>query len=739
MRRATSESVAARPWLDAGLAIEARVESLLAAMTLAEKVGQLHQVANLDPGRDREAIAGGAVGAALYASGATAGNVRDPGLLTVAIAECQTIVADASRLGIPLLFARDVIHGHRTVFPIPLGLAATWDPDLASACCRVAAAEAAADGVAWTFAPMVDISEEPRWGRVAESLGEQPVLAERMAAAMVRGFQGPSSDASRTVAPDRLAACAKHFVGYGLVAGGRDYDTVQVGENTLRNLHLRPFRAAVEAGCLAVMAAFTDVDGVPMHANRHLLRDVLKGEWRFDGVVVADWNGIGQLVPQGVAADLRDAARQAIEAGIDLDMVSGAYARHLAELVEAGEVASGLVDDAVRRVLRLKFRLGLFDGRRVHGRGDPGGGAPTVGDRALARRAAIASFVLVKNAGILPLSADPGRVHLAGPFVHEGEALLGTWVLDGRGEDVVSPAAAIGARLRTDGLLVSDGRFGDVAVSRVRWADVTIALLGEHPSRSGEDRCISTLELPAGQLDVLRAMAAIGKPLVVVVFTGRPLELGPVMDLADAVLLAWHPGIEAGPALADVLFGDAEPGGRLPMTFPRTVGHIPSSSHERPTGRPLRREDDRRTGRYLDALVWPELGFGFGLGYTTFAHGPLTASSTVLPLRGGNVVTVSVPITNTGGRRGTETVQLYVHDPVADVTRPLVELAAWQRITIAPGRTRIVRFRVDAAMFGYHDREMRWRVDPGEVEVIVGPNAAVGQRQRLTLVDEAAG
>lgn len=721
-----------RSWLDAAMPVEERVAALLERMTLAEKIGQLHQTANLEPGRDRELISSGAVSSSLYASGATAGNIRDGGVMAAGILACQQIAVERSRLGIPLLFCRDVIHGHRSVYPIPLGMAATWDPELAASTATLAAAEAAVDGVALTFAPMMDISEEPRWGRVAESLGESPVLAGRLAAAMVAGFQGTVGDSGTGPSgKDAIAACAKHYAGYGLSSGGRDYDTVTVGENTLRNLHLRPFRSAVQAGVLSVMAAFNDVDGVPMHAHRHLLRDVLKGEWGFDGVVVADWNGVGQLVNQGVAADLRDAARQAMLAGLDLDMVSGAYRAHLAELVSSGDVPLALVDDATRRVLRLKFRLGLFE--RPYVDTSVWNGPPSDAARALVGEAAAASLVLVKNDGILPLPADPGVVHLTGPFVGDGESLLGTWVLDGKGSDVRTPEAGLRSYLAPERLLVSDGRFSDVAVSLVRQADITIALVGEHPSRSGEDRCLSTLELPAGQLHALQELAGIGKPLVVVVFTGRPLELGPVLECADAVLIAWHPGIETGTAVAQALFGDREPTGRLPITFPRSVGHIPSSSHERPTGRPLRRTDDAKIGRYLNSLVYPELPFGFGMGYTTFEYGTPEVSATELTI-GGPAVTVTVPVSNTGRRRGAETVQLYVRDLVADVTRPLVELADWQRVEIMPGRTKKVRMRVNAEMFGYYDRTMRYRIDPGEVDVIVGPDAATGQAVRLRLV-----
>ena len=416
-----------RPWLLVDLPLEERVEALLAEMTLAEKVGQTHQTANLDPIADHELIRSGRIGSSLIASGATAGNERDEGVRVSAVNAAQRIAVQESHLGIPLLFGRDVIHGHRTVFPIPLGLAAAWDEDLVCRATRVAAAEASADGVTWTFAPMLDISEEPRWGRVAESFGEAPVLASRLGAAMVRGFQGEVPGGAGT-----LAACAKHFVGYGLVGGGRDYETVQVGENTLRNCHLRPFRDAVRAGCATVMAAFTDVDGVPMHAHRRLLREVLKDEWGFDGVVVADWEGVGQLVSQGVATDLRDAAAQAIAAGVDIDMVTGAYAAHLGELVECGQVPLDLVDDAARRVIRLKLRRGLFEHPYIAV--TTSAPKPRPESRLLAREAAAASLVLLANDGILPLAPNPGHVLLTGPFVREGEALLapGPWMAEAR-------------------------------------------------------------------------------------------------------------------------------------------------------------------------------------------------------------------------------------------------------------------------------------------------------------------
>ena len=709
-----------QPWQDREAAPAERVEALLAELTIEEKVGQTHQVGNVDPERDGDLIRRGGLGSSLYASGALAGTVRDSGVTAESVDRVQRIAVEQSRLGIPLLFGRDVIHGHRTVFPTPLGLAATWDEELVERTAATAADEATVDGVAWTFAPMVDICEDPRWGRMAESLGEAPVLAGRLAAAMTRGFQGAD-----LAARDRVAACVKHYAGYGAVAGGRDYDTVSLGENTVRNLHLRPFKSAVDAGVATVMAAFTDIDGVPMHAHTHLVREVLKGEWGFDGVVVGDWNGIGQLVAQGVAADLRDAARQAMVAGIDLDMVSGAYAAHLADLVASGEVPTDLLDDAVRRILLLKVRLGLFERPYVAtGRTNE----PTARSRALARRAAHASMVLVANNGVLPLS--PGTVHLTGPFVDEGEALLGSWCLDGRGADVVSPATALRERLGDD-LVVTDGRFSDRAVHLVRHANVTVALVGEHPWRSGEANSVTDIGLPSGQLDVLRQLAGIGKPLVVVVYTGRALDLSAVLELADAVVLAWHPGVEAGPALADLLFGDTCPSGRLPVTLPRSTGHLPTTSHQRPTGRPIPVERDRRAGRYLDALVGPLLPFGFGLSYTSVEYGEISVSATELTLEG--AVELSVDVTNTGDRPCREVVQLYFRDPVAEVTRPLTELADWVALDLGPGETGTARFTVTARQFGYHGRDLRHCVDRGDLELRVGPDAIRGDTVTVTV------
>ena len=716
-----------------------QVERLLAEMTVAEKAGQLHLASDLDPERHHDEIAAGQVGAGIYSHGANAAPDAAGLPLAGTIADCQRVAREESRLGIPLLFGSDVAHGLRTTFPIPLGAAASWDLDLVQTCATHSAWEAAAEGLSLTFTPMVDLSTEQRWGRIGETFGGEPRLAERMAAATIAGLQ----------ADGRFAGTAKHFCGYGLVQAERDHETLSVGLNALYNRHLRPFRAAVEAGVSAIMIGFHDVDGVAMHSHRALVRGLLKTTWGFAGVVTSDWDGIGQLVHQGVASDLRDAARQAMLAGVDLDMASGAYRTYLPDLVASGEVGLDLLDDAVRRVLRLKLRLGLMrpDMRPelVEGRPEPvamppesvvtrpdpvEGRAPSPGS-ALARRAAASSMVLLKNSGILPLHSNLGLIHVCGPFATDVGALLGTWVFDGA-DVATSPAAAMAERLGAENLLVSDSAFGDLTLRNADRANLTIALVGEHPSRNGEDHCLPSADLPVGQLDLLRELTALGKPLVVVVVTGRPLELRPVLQLADAVLVTWHPGSQGGPALADVLVGTESPGGRLPMGLPRLARPGVTGIAERPTGRRLGRSRDANFGRFFSALDHPELSLGFGLAYTTFAYSELELSRDTLPVRGG-VVRATVSVANTGRRAGREVVQLYIRDLVADVVRPVIELADWQLVDLEPGRSTKVVFKITADLFGYWDRDLTYRVDPGDVDVIIGPNSARGSSARVTI------
>ena len=713
-------------WLDADLPITQRVELLLAELTLEEKAGQLQLGFELDPVKHHGEIAAGRVGAGIYSHGANAVPGAAPIPLASTIASCQRVAREESRLGIPLLFGSDVVHGLRTTFPIPLGLAATWDVDLVRECAAQAALEARTEGLNLTFAPMIDISSEHRWGRIAETFGNEPLLAGRMGAATVEGLQSDG----------RFGATAKHFCGYGLVQAERDHETLSVGLNTLHNVHLRPFRAAVAAGVSAIMVGFHEVDGVPMHGHRALIRDLLKDDWGFPGVVVSDWDGIAQLVHQGVATDRRDAARQAMLAGVDLDMVSGTYRDHLPGLVASGEIDVRLVDDAVRRVLRLKVRAGLFDATdspRTHPTPAGSGRKPEV---ALARQAAASSMVLLKNTGILPLHSNLGVIHLCGPFVDDVAALLGTWVFEpgdqGRVDPPITPAAALAERLGPGNLVVSDGRFGDLTIRQADTADLTVAIVGEHPSRSGEDRCLPIADLPVGQLELLRELSTLGKPLVVVVITGRPLELRPVLQLADAVLIAWHPGTESAPALADVLLGARSPAGRLPMNLPQATLQGATSTIERTSGRRLGRSRDAKFGGYLEVLGSPELSLGFGLTYTTFGYSEIELSRNRLSVRGG-AIRAGVELINTGQRAGREIVQVYIRDLVADVVRPLVELADWRLVHLEPGASTKVVFKITPEMFGYWGRDLTYRVEPGEVDVIIGPNAARGSSARITL------
>lgn len=719
---------AARPWLDAVRPVAERVAALLAAMSLEEKAGQLAQVANPDPGRDAAALAAGEFGTCIVASGALAGNVRDAGTDVAVVNALQRAAVETSRLGIPLVVARDVIHGHRTVFPIPLGQAASFDVDLVRDCARVAAREARADGVRWTFAPMVDVAQDPRWGRVAEGFGEDAWLASELGAAAVEGFQG--GPGGRGLAgPEALAACAKHYVGYGLAQGGRDYAEVDVGPVTLHNRHLRPFRAAVDAGVATVMSAFHTLDRTPMTAHAALVRGHLKGDLGFAGPVVSDWDAVAELVPHGVAADLRDAAALALRAGVDVDMVSGAYGAHLPALVRAGAVDEALVDDAVARVLTLKMRLGLFEEPYT----DPGRAAVVhlvPEHRALARRAAASAVVLLRNDGVLPLlggPAPPGRVLVTGPFATATGALFGTWTLDGRDEDVVTIAAAFCERLTGVDVTVDDARHIDDTLVRAREADVVVACVGEHPMRTGEANSVTSLDLPAGQAEVLEALARVSRRLVVVVVAGRPLALERLDRLGSALVFVLHPGVEGGHGVVDVLTGDVPASGRLPASLPWTTGQVPLHHDQLPTGRPL--DPDGPVGRYRDHRDTPQYPFGFGLGYVPVAYEGMVLSAT--RLRAGEVVKASARVTNTGDRPVLETVQLYLRAGVSAVSRPVSELAGVRRVALAPGEQCVVTFHVDRDLLAYRDAGGRARCDGGACTVRIGPHAGAGVTARL--------
>ncbi|MHB1064733.1 MAG: glycoside hydrolase family 3 N-terminal domain-containing protein [Georgenia sp.] len=714
--------------------MEQRVGALLAEMTLSEKVGQLNQVANPDPVRDAAALAAGAIGTCIIASGEQAGNVRDAGTRAADVNALQRVAVETSRLGVPLVVARDVIHGHRTVFPIPLGQAASFDQDLVRQCARAAAREASADGVRWTFAPMVDVAQDPRWGRVAESWGEDVWLSAHLGAAAVEGFQG-GPGGGRLADADALAACAKHYVGYGLVQGGRDYAEVDVGPVTLHNRHLQPFAAAVEAGVATVMTAFHTLDGTPMTAHAGLVREHLKAGLGFAGVVVSDWDAVGELVPHGVAENTRQAAALALRAGVDIDMITGAYATHLAGLVRDGTVPLDLVDDAVARVLAVKFRLGLFDDPYTDTR-RAAAVQLSAGHRALARRAAAAATVLLRNDGVLPLTVGPGgarRLHVTGPFATARAELFGTWTLDGRPEDAVTIADAARERWADDEttVTVDDGRFLDETLVAARAADVVVACVGEHPMRSGEANSVTSIDLPPGQAEALEALARVTRRLVVVVLTGRPLALERLDHLGAALVLVFHPGVEGGHGIVDVLSGDAPARGRLPVTLPRSTGQVPLRHDHLPTGRPL--DPDGTVGRYRDHRDTPRHPFGSGAGYSEVVYGQVALSAPTL--RPGGTVRAEAGVTNTGTRRVVETVQLYLRDPVARISRPVSELAGVQIVELAPGQAADVAFDIDAQMLTFRDAHGEVCLEPGTFTVRIAPHAGGGTTASGELLD----
>ena len=686
------------------------IQQLLSQMTFQEKLGQLSQVA---PNPDPEMLRQGEIGSIISAPGALAGQSLSESGDADTTNRLQQLALEA-RLKIPVIFGRDVIHGFRTIFPIPLGQAATFNPELAGQAAATAADEAATSGIKWTFAPMLDIARDPRWGRVAEGNGEDPYLASRMAEALVRGYQGEDMSAA-----DKLVACAKHFAGYGLSEGGRDYESGEVSDPTLRDVYLPPFRAAVRAGVGTFMSAFIDLNGVPATANRYLLNDILREEWQFDGFVVSDWESIRELVPHGIAEDEAHAARLALQAGVDMDMISGAYRSTLAESVQEGKLNPALVDQAVLRILRIKQRAGLFD----HPFTDPTRAqyrVLTPQSRDLARRVARQSMVLLKNKdGLLPLSGFR-RILVAGPFVHARSELFGTWTLDGRAQDVTPVDEALRAAA-PQGVELWFTELPDLALHMAHSADAVLLLMGEHPARSGENNNVSELSLPAGQTEFIESMAALGKPLTLVVFAGRPLALARETRVADALLYAWHPGIEGASALGDLLFGADAPSGRLPITFPRGSGQVPIYYAHKNSGRPVTADGQFRT-RYLDQPDSALFPFGYGLTYTNFRYDQIRLSSETLR----SELEVSAQVSNVGQKAGTEVVQLYIRDLVGSLTRPVRELKGFQRVMLDAGETRRVSFTLHEEDLAFTRADGTFGFEPGRFQVWIGPDSQSG-------------
>ena len=701
--------------------VSQRVEALLRQMTLEEKVGQLNQLSGKDfstgPGTDKvrdieRDIREGRIGSMLNIRGA---------------AETRRVQALAlqSRLHIPLLFGLDVIHGYRTVFPVPLGEAASWDLDAIEESARIAAREASAAGVHWTFAPMVDIGRDPRWGRVMEGAGEDTYLGSRIAAARVRGFQGTKLGGLESV-----MATAKHFAGYGAAIAGRDYNAVDMSEHQLHETYLPPFKAAADAGVATFMNSFNTLNGIPATGNAMLQRDILKGRWGFKGFVVSDWGSVREMVVHGYANDLPDAAAKAITAGSDMDMESSAYASSLADLVRSGRVDVALVDDAVRRVLAKKFELGLFDD--PYRFSDPARENAALADprhRAAARRIAAESMVLLKNdGGALPLRKSARSIAVIGPLADARRDLEGGWIVDSNAAtmaslvDAVRTHAGPGTRVAyaagCDVACRSAAGFA-AALDLARTSDVVVLAVGESWDMSGEAKSRAHLDLPGRQAELFDALKAIGKTPVVVIMAGRPLIFENVAEGANAILYAWHPGSEGGNAIADVLFGEVNPSAKLPMTFPRNMGQIPIGYQQYQTGRPvLDNGNSVYRSAYIDSPNTPRYAFGHGLSYTTFAYGDLRVSNTRMTPDG--KITLQFTLTNSGRVTGAEVVQFYLRDPVASVVRPVKELKGFQRVVLKPGERRTVSFTIDRDTLSFFDRKLAWGAEPGTFELMVG-------------------
>lgn len=688
-----------------------RVRDLVGRMTLAEKLGQMTQ---LPGGRQKslnsrldaamlDRVRRGEVGSLLHVAGA------EP------LRALQRVAVRESRLGIPLLFAMDVIHGYRTVLPVPLALAASWDLDVAEQAGRIAAEEAWAAGLHWTFTPMVDVARDPRWGRVVEGAGEDAYLGARMAAAQVRGIQGLDLARGR-----RLMACAKHFAGYGAAAGGRDYDSADLSERTLQEVYLPPFHAAMRAGAASFMTGFNDVGGVPMTANADLVRGELRGRWGYQGLIVSDWNAIKELINHGVAGSPAEAAALALRTGVDLDMASGTYAEHLAGAVAADPSLLPLVDEAVSRILTTKAALGLFDNPYDFGdvRRERGPVARTAA-RDLARR----SIVLLRNeTGLLPLK--PGaKLALVGALADDASSALGSWRAQGRVEDVVTLRRALPQADYVAGVAASGDDHSGIAaaVAAAERADLVVLAIGEDFDRTGEARSFADIGLALPQAALVDALKKTGKPIVAVLMGGRPLALERALTGIPAVLQTWLLGIESGPAIADVLFGRAQPGGRLPITMPRVSGQVPMTYAHLPTGRPANSDLAVDSARYRDVAVEPLFPFGHGLSYTRFEYDePAVSRQSISP---GEPVRVSVSVRNAGDRPGEEVVQLYTRDPVASVSRPVKELRGFARLALRPGERRRVTFTLMPDQFAIW-RGGKWIIEPGRIDVMLGASAA---------------
>ena len=709
--------------------IENKVEALLQKMTMEEKLGQMNQLSPWDFEELAARVRKGEVGSIL--------NVVNP----EEINKIQKIAVEESRLGIPLIVSRDVIHGYKTIFPIPLGQAATFNPEVVKEGARVAAIEASADGIRWTFAPMIDVARDPRWGRIAESCGEDPYLNAVMGTAMIKGYQGDSLND-----PTAIAACAKHFVAYGAAEGGRDYNSTFIPERVLRNVYLPPFKAAADAGCATFMTSFNDNDGVPSTANSFVLKDVLRKEWKYDGMVVTDWASALEMVNHGFCTDGKDAAEKSVNAGVDMEMVSETFIQNLKQSIAENKVSMETIDNAVRNILRLKFRLGLFDNPYVV---TPQTVKYAEKHLQTAKTAAEQSVILLKNENqTLPFTDKIKTLAIIGPMADAPYEQMGTWVFDGEKEHTQTPLAAIkemyGNKVKVifeKGLEYSrDKNTAGIAraVSAARQADAVVVFVGEESILSGEAHSLANLNLQGAQSQLIKELAATGKPVVTVVMAGRQLVIADEVMASDAMLYSFHPGTMGGPAIADILFGKVNPSGKTPVTFPRMSGQVPIYYAQHKTGRPanptemLIDEIPVEAGQtsvgcrsfYLDAGNSPLFPFGYGLSYTTFEYSNLSLASDKLTAQ--DTLSISFTLKNTGKYDGTEVVQLYVQDKVGSVTRPVKELKRFQRVTLKAGESTQVSLNLPVSELAFWGYDMNYTVEPGDFTLWVGTNSAEG-------------
>jgi len=719
--------------------VEKKIEQLINQMTLEEKVGQLMQK-NGDHAQLEELISQGKVGSVL--------NEPDP----ERVYELQKIAVEESNHGIPLLIGRDVIHGFRTITPIPLGQAASWNADLVELCTRNAAIEAASQGINWSFAPMIDVTRDPRWGRIAESYGEDHLLNGIFGAAVVRGFQGDDlSD------PTTIASCPKHYSGYGWAEGGRDYNTVSIPENQLHDIILPPFKMTIDAGATSIMTAFNEVNGIPASGDKVLLNDLLREEWGYEGVVLSDWESVIQMVVHGYTPDEKEAAYKAMQASLDMEMASTAYEDYLPQLVQEDRISENQIDAAVRRILKMKFKLGLFDDPYMHINNE----FPELLDKKHledAKQLAVESHVLLKNNDILPLDDNINSIALIGPLADAPHDQLGTWVFDGRKEDAITPLESLKEKAEKDDIELLYHPALEISRSKeiinstdimrdVRRADIVLLFLGEESILSGESHCLADIDLPGAQEELVKMIASANTPVATVIMAGRPVTFEKVEPYMDAILYAWHPGTMAGPAITELVFGDQSPSGKLPVTFPRHVGTIPMYYNHKNTGKPATDETWERyedipteapqlsignTSHYLDYGFEPMYPFGYGLTYTSFEYDNLQLSKT--ELEADEILQVSVTLKNTGEHRAKEVVQLYTRQLYGSRTRPVRELRAFEKVELEPGEENEVVIDLNLENIGFHNPSMEYVVEPGDYHLWVGPDSQNGLKGEFEIL-----